>query len=55
MMKRFLQDQRGATAIEYAIIGAMISIAIIASVSLLGDALDDSFSTTAAKVAATVP
>ncbi|MDZ4690706.1 Flp family type IVb pilin [Terricaulis sp.] len=52
MMMRFIRDERGATAIEYALIAAMLSVAIIASVTLLGDALKDTFDDTAAKVAA---
>ena len=35
-MKRFLRDDSGATAIEYALIATLISIAIIASVTAIG-------------------
>ncbi len=52
MIMRFIRDERGATAIEYALIAAMLSLAVIASVTLLGDALKDIFDDTAAKVAA---
>lgn len=55
MIARFLSDERGATAIEYGLIGALISVAVIASVTLLGGALDESFTDTATKVAASVP
>lgn len=34
-LRRFLSDQHGATAIEYALIGALLSIAIIGSVVAL--------------------
>ena len=37
MLKRFLGNQRGATAIEYAMIAGLISLAIIAGVSLWSD------------------
>lgn len=32
----FWLDQRGATAIEYALIAALVSVAVIAGASLLG-------------------
>jgi Flp pilus assembly pilin Flp len=35
-MSTFLRDQRGATAIEYALISAMISIALIATMQVIG-------------------
>jgi pilus assembly protein Flp/PilA len=35
-MKRFLRDDSGATAIEYALIAVLISIVIIASVTGIG-------------------
>lgn len=41
--KRFLADQSGATAIEYGLIAAGISIAIIAVVQGLGSKLDTTF------------
>jgi pilus assembly protein Flp/PilA len=44
MILRFLRDQRGATAIEYAIIAGGISIAIVASVNSVGTALSSKFS-----------
>jgi pilus assembly protein Flp/PilA len=33
---RFVKDEKGTTAIEYALIAAGISVAILASVQLLG-------------------
>jgi pilus assembly protein Flp/PilA len=42
---RFLADQAGATAIEYGLIAAGISLAIIAAVNGLGSTLNTSFST----------
>lgn len=42
--KRFLQDQTGATAIEYGLIAAGISVAIIAVVNGLGTQLNTTFS-----------
>ena len=40
---RFLRDQSGATAIEYGLIAAGISIAIIVAVNGLGTTLNDKF------------
>ncbi|MCD2184057.1 Flp family type IVb pilin [Rhizobium sp. GN54] len=40
---RFLKDESGATAIEYGLIAALISVAIIAGASTLGDELSDTF------------
>jgi pilus assembly protein Flp/PilA len=42
---RFLADEAGATAIEYGLIAAGISLAIIAAVNGLGSTLNTSFST----------
>jgi pilus assembly protein Flp/PilA len=39
----FLKNQNGATAIEYGLIAAGISIAIIATVNALGTSLNTSF------------
>jgi len=43
LIKRFVADQSGATAIEYGLIAAGISIAIIAAVQGLGTALNTTF------------
>ncbi|MVT00765.1 Flp family type IVb pilin [Devosia marina] len=40
---RFAQDESGATAIEYGLIAALISVGIIAAVSVLGGTLNDVF------------
>lgn len=42
---RFAQDESGATAIEYGLIAALISVGIIAAVSVLGDGLQGVFET----------
>jgi pilus assembly protein Flp/PilA len=42
-LKRFLADEQGATAIEYGLIAAGISIAIIAAVGSLGSKLNTTF------------
>ena len=42
-MSRFLRDDSGATAIEYGLIAAGISIAIIVMVNTLGTTLNTKF------------
>lgn len=44
LAKRFAQDDSGATAIEYGLIAAGISVAIIAVVNALGSGLSTTFS-----------
>lgn len=43
LIKRFLADQSGATAIEYGLIAAGISLAIIAVVNGMGTKLSGKF------------
>jgi pilus assembly protein Flp/PilA len=43
MLKRFLVDESGATAIEYGLIAAAISLAIITAVNGLGSKLNTKF------------
>lgn len=42
-LKRFVHDDSGATAIEYALIAVLIGVAIIAGASALGISLNDTF------------
>jgi pilus assembly protein Flp/PilA len=42
-MKRFVRDESGATAIEYGLIGAMISVVIIVAIQLVGTRLSGTF------------
>lgn len=41
---RFMNDESGATAIEYGLIAALISVGIIAAATTLGDGLAGLFS-----------
>ena len=43
MLYRFLKDENGATAIEYGLIAALVSVVIIAGLSLLGPQLHATF------------
>jgi pilus assembly protein Flp/PilA len=47
----FLHDESGATAIEYGLIAAGISVAIIAVVNALGSQLETTFSTVTSDLA----
>jgi pilus assembly protein Flp/PilA len=50
IVSRFLNDQSGATAIEYGLIAAGIAVVIIAAVQSVGTALSKTFSDVAAAV-----
>jgi len=43
LVTRFIKDESGATAIEYGLIAALISVALIAGAKAIGDGLDDKF------------
>lgn len=43
LVARFVKDESGATAIEYGLIAAGISLAIIAAVNTLGTSLSGKF------------
>jgi pilus assembly protein Flp/PilA len=43
LMLRLLKDESGATAIEYGLIAALISVALIAGASTLGNTLSNTF------------
>jgi len=45
LVARFVKDESGATAIEYGLIAAGISLAIIAAVNGLGTTLNTKFDT----------
>jgi pilus assembly protein Flp/PilA len=40
---RLIQDESGATAIEYGLIAGLVAVAIIAALSALGTSLSDLF------------
>ncbi|WP_337268143.1 Flp family type IVb pilin [Oryzifoliimicrobium ureilyticus] len=43
VIKKFIRDESGATAIEYGLIAALISVALIAGASSLGNRLGATF------------
>lgn len=44
-IKRFLLDEEGVTAIEYALIASLIAVVIIGTVKLTGDQINETFKT----------
>lgn len=49
---RFAKDESGATAIEYGLIAALIAVAIIGAITLVGDNLGATFRGAAASLTA---
>ena len=43
MIKNFVKDESGATAIEYGLIAALVAVAIIFALTALGDELSNIF------------
>jgi pilus assembly protein Flp/PilA len=43
MIKNFVKDESGATAIEYGLIAALVAVAIIAALTALGTELSNIF------------
>lgn len=43
MLRRFLRDERGATALEYSLIGMLVSLAIIGGMTLVADDVGNMF------------
>ena len=50
-MKNLFADKKGATAIEYGLIAALIAVAAITAMSSLGDNLKTTFTTASDKIA----
>ena len=47
MFSRFLKNESGATAIEYGLIAALVAVAIIGALKLLGGDLTNTFNAVA--------
>ena len=52
LISRFVADESGATAIEYGLIAALISVAIIVAITALGTQLSAVFANITTKLAA---
>ncbi len=50
LMARFLNDESGATAIEYGLIAGLIAVAIITGATALGNSLDSMFNGLSSKL-----
>ena len=50
LVSRFVKNESGATAIEYGLIAALISVVIITAITTLGTNLTNTFNTIAAKI-----
>jgi pilus assembly protein Flp/PilA len=50
LFRRFLADESGATAIEYGLIAALISVALITGATTLGGALNNQFTNLSTKL-----
>lgn len=44
LIKKFIQDESGATAVEYAIMVALIAVVIIGAVTVIGQKSNEAFS-----------
>jgi pilus assembly protein Flp/PilA len=52
---RFLKDESGATAIEYGLIAALISVVIVTAVTAIGTNLNTTFNTISTRLTAPAP
>jgi pilus assembly protein Flp/PilA len=43
ILRHFAADENGATAIEYALLGTIIAVALVASFTLVGDGVANMF------------
>lgn len=48
--RKFLRNEEGVTAVEYGLIAALIAVAVIVTVTLLGNKLDAIFQTICTKL-----
>ena len=53
ILRKLLADERGATAIEYGLIAALIAIAAIAAMQGMGNQLKTTFNTTSSGMRST--
>jgi len=52
MLRKFLEDESGATAIEYGLIAALISVSLIAGYTAIGEGLNKHWSDTSSAIEA---
>ena len=51
LFKRFIQDEEGATAVEYAVMIVLIIVVCLATVTLLGGSIEEAFNSIATTMA----
>ena len=54
-LRRFLKDDSGATAIEYGLIAALVSVASITALQAMGNSLSDMFNTVSNELTSVTP
>lgn len=54
-IRKFLRDESGATAIEYGLIAALISIVVVTGALAVGGSLGDLYTMVATKVTGAIP
>ncbi len=50
MITKLLKDESGATAIEYGLIAALVSVAAIGALTTMGESLETMFTTVSTKL-----
>jgi pilus assembly protein Flp/PilA len=55
MIRKFLNDESGATAIEYGLIAALVAVAMIVALEAMGQSLSDMFNAVKGKLDAKKP
>lgn len=55
LLKRFRDDESGATAIEYGLIAALIALTIITGAGFLGNTLNDQFNAIGQQLTESLP
>jgi pilus assembly protein Flp/PilA len=54
IFKNFVQDETGATAIEYGLIAALVSVAAVAALGTMGTSLSSMFSVVSGQLDAAI-
>ena len=54
LLRRFCKDESGATAIEYGLIAALVAVAIIAALQLVGGSLTNTYTAVSTAINAAV-
>ncbi len=54
ILKKFRKDESGATAIEYGLIAALVSVAAIGALTAMGNSLNQMFTTVSGALTAAV-